>query len=443
MARAGDGDSEASPSTASLSVLVVDDNGANLLAMEAVLEELGVRICSARSGEEALERLQERDFVVVLLDVQMPDMDGFATARAIRARPRSALVPILFVTAYEQDPAEIALGYSLGASDFLFKPVHPQIVRAKVAVFVNLAEQAAQLRAHEEQARMRALTEARQRWEAEALRQQMEQQRSAAAALQRKAEELARTVRDLEEAQSELVRMNRALEDADRRKNEALALVAHELRNPLAAIATSVSLLQTHAQLAGAFQRACALADRQTRHLSRVVEDLVDVARIQAGQLELRREVLCADDVVADAIAQVRSQIDELGHKLIVAAGDAPQVLGDPVRLAQIVANLLTNAARYTDRQGQIEVSVQRVAERVEFRVCDNGRGISPETMARIFEPFARPKGSSAGLGLGLALVQRLTELHGGHVRAYSAGEGHGSQFIVALPAHADVTVEG
>jgi signal transduction histidine kinase len=420
--------------SASLDVLVVDDNARNLLAMEAILEEVGAGIYSARSGEEALKLLRERDFAVVLLDVQMPTMDGFEAARIIRTQKRSAHVPIIFVTAYHQDLESVSLGYSLGAVDFLFKPIVPQVLRSKVSVFVELAHRANRLRAHEERARAQALLEARQLWEAEALRQQMQQERAAAETLQTKAEELAGTVHALEEARQELVRMNHQLEEADRRKNEALAMVSHELRNPLAAIATSVSIIHDYPHREEERKRAYRVAERQIQHLSRLAGDLLDVARITSGQMELRWEPVDVDEIVPQALQQVHPQMEERGHKLVLSIAGGLRILGDPIRLTQVLTNLLSNAARYTDGPGHIELAAEQAGDSVQLRVRDNGRGLSPETIGRIFEPFAKHDRHSPGLGLGLALVQRLVELHGGSVSVRSQGEGFGSEFVMCLP---------
>src|SRR6185312_8983700 len=225
------------------------------------------RVQRAQSGSEALRLLLERDYALILLDVKMPTMDGFETARLIRARRRSSHTPIIFITAYDRDDAEILAAYELGAVDFLFKPIVPEVLRAKATVFVELqlrtaevARQAEQIREHERREHERSLAEERSRWEAEAMLRQMEQ-----------------------------------LAEVDRRKDRFLALLSHELRNPLAPITAGLELLRTTFERAGAAiddeaRRTRDILDKQTRHLGRLVDDLLDLSRINSGKIELRRE---------------------------------------------------------------------------------------------------------------------------------------------------------
>ncbi len=236
----------------SFDILVVDDNASNLLAIEAALAGLGLNLVTAQSGADALRWLLERDFALILLDIEMPSMDGYETARLIRGRLRTRHVPIIFVTAFSRDDREILEGYALGAVDFLFKPIVPEILRAKASVFVELrrradevARQAELLRDAERQDHARRMAEERQRWESESLREQMEKERRSATAMAQKAAELARTVARLEQVEADLKRYSLDLEEADRRKDEFLALLGHELRNPLAPIVTSLELLRS------------------------------------------------------------------------------------------------------------------------------------------------------------------------------------------------------
>lgn len=196
-------------------ILLVDDNSSNLVAIEAALSTLGQNVVKAASGTEALRQLLRRDFAVIILDVKMPDLDGFETARLVRGRLRSRYTPIIFVTAYDDLESEILRGYSLGAVDFLFKPVVPEILRSKVAVFVDLDRQADLVRRQTELLREaerrehdRKLTEAKRQWEAQALRREMESERAAAEAMARRAEELAQSVAAREHVQRALKRTN-------------------------------------------------------------------------------------------------------------------------------------------------------------------------------------------------------------------------------------------
>jgi CheY-like chemotaxis protein len=232
-------------------ILVVDDNPANLLAIEAALGDLALRVQRAHSGTEALRLLLERDFALILLDVNMPSMNGFETARLIRERKRSRHTPIIFVTAYSRDDNEVLAAYELGAVDFLQKPIVAEILRAKAAVFVALqrrtaevARQADLLRAHERLLHEQRLSEERRRWEEASLRRQRDEAQRAAEALTRKAEELAATIEEKERIERALLASNAELAAADRRKDEFLAVLGHELRNPLAPLMAGLALFK-------------------------------------------------------------------------------------------------------------------------------------------------------------------------------------------------------
>ena len=381
-------------------ILVVDDDPANLAAIEVALGDLGRRLVKARSGAEALRFLLVKDFALILLDVNMPGMDGFETARIIRGRERSRHVPIIFVTAYIRDDIDILTGYSLGAVDFLFKPIVPEVLRAKASVFVELqqrtaevARQSIQLQELERREGERRLQEERQRWEAESLREE------------------------------------------NRRKDEFLAVLAHELRNPLSPMVTGLELIKVYGIEHEGLERVRASMERQVHHLIRLVDDLLDVSRISRGKINLRREPVDLGRVIEQAVESTRPVLDERRHQLEVEDCHEPmRLVGDAVRLTQVVANLLHNAARYTEPGGRVRLSCGRDGEDAVVRVADNGRGIDPEMLGRVFEMFVQAENGGGGLGLGLTLVQRLVELHGGRVRAFSEGPGKGSEFIVRLP---------
>ncbi|HVS01842.1 MAG TPA: response regulator [Thermoanaerobaculia bacterium] len=381
-------------------ILVVDDDAANLAAIEVALGELGRGLVKASSGREALRLLLEEDFALILLDVKMPGMDGFETARMIRSRRRTRHVPIIFVTAYSRDDADILYGYSLGAVDFLFKPIVPEVLRAKASVFVELqqrtaevARQAELLREMERRELDRHMQQERQRWEADALREE------------------------------------------SRRKDEFLAVLAHELRNPLAPMVTGLELIRQYGIGHEGLDRVRASMERQVHHLVRLVDDLLDVSRISQGKIILRCERIDLGDVMDQALDSVRPFLAERRHELSLSPCDEPLPIdGDAVRLTQVVANLLHNAARYTHPGGQIRLSCGRDRDFAVVRVADNGRGIGAAMLERIFDMFVQEQENGSGLGLGLTLVHRLVHMHGGRVRAYSEGRGKGSEFVVRLP---------
>ena len=379
----------------------MDDNPANLLAIEAALGDLAAGLVKASSGREALKLLLEGDFAVALIDVKMPDMDGFETAELIRQRPRSKLLPIIFVTAYGRDEAAMLHGYDLGAVDFLFKPIVPQILRAKVEVFVELRRQAERLQALERANQERRFTEARQRWEADELRRDSE------------------------------------------RKDQFIAMLAHELRNPLMPIVTAVELLKDHPD-AETVDRARDAMARQVGILRRLVDDLLDIARITSGKLTLRRGPVDLRSVVEQSIDALRAAAEEHEQTLEVTIPDEPlRILADEVRLTQVVSNLLSNAVRYTPPGGRIQVRCWLDEAGGHVEVSDNGRGIDPELLPHIFGLFVQARSGGHGLGLGLSLVKRLVDLHGGEVRAESAGQDQGTTFEVTIPARSTLRDTG
>jgi signal transduction histidine kinase len=226
--------------------------------------------------------------------------------------------------------------------------------------------------------------------------------------------------------------------EADRRKDEFLAMLGHELRNPLAPIVTALHLMRTQGSEVLAHERS--VIERQVGHLSRLVDDLLDVSRITRGKIELKRQPVEMAEVVRKAVEIASPLLEERSHHLTLdVPGEGLPVDGDPVRLAQVVANLLNNAAKYTEARGRISLSTRREGAEVVVRVRDNGIGIEPGLLPRLFHLFTQGKRSldrsQGGLGLGLTLVKSLVEMHGGSVSAESDGPGKGSEFIVRLPA--------
>jgi two-component system, sensor histidine kinase len=392
-------------------ILVVDDNQTNLIAIEAALAPLGRNLVLAHSGVEALGRLLDQDFALIILDVAMPGMDGFETAKLVRSRERNRATPIIFVTGMSWQDDAVLRGYELGAFDFLMKPIRPEVLRAKASVFVQLQERTRelQIKAHElrvaqARAHERELHAQRKRFEAEALERQM-----------------------------------REMSETDRRKDEFLAILSHELRNPLQPLQTAVEVLE-HDPTAPVPARVRAIIQRQVHHITRLVDDLLDISRLNAGKLELRREPVALDQVVEEAVQACRAAITQRQHDLVVTARDPVIVFGDPVRLVQAVCNLLNNAAKYTDPRGQIRIEITSAGDEGVIRVADSGRGISGELLPTIFDMFVQERTTpdgAGGLGLGLGLVKRLVEMHGGRVSAASEGPGKGSMFEIRL-AHAD-----
>lgn len=413
-------------------ILVVDDNPRNLVAIDAALGDFAGRVVKAKSGEDALRALLRQDFAVILLDVQMPGLDGFETAQLIRTRDRCKHTPIIFVTAFDQDREEVLRGYELGAVDFLFKPITPEILKAKVAAFVLLRKHVAEIARQEKLLReheRREQDEERRRWEAEALRREADASRQ-------RAEELAVIVAERERAQAELTHANQELELADRRKNDFLATLAHELRTPLSPVAMGIQLLRDLLPDHEEAGEVLAAMDRQSAHLVRLVDDLLEVSRISEGKIELRCAPLRLSDAIEQAVQMCSPLFQERSQTLGVKLGPAMTIDGDRVRITQVVVNLLTNASRYTPQGGKVRLECSAEGGQAVLRVIDNGRGMTPELIGRVFEIFVQGEGceNKSGLGIGLSLVKQLVEQHGGSVEAESAGPEQGSTFSVRLP---------
>jgi signal transduction histidine kinase len=366
--------------------LLVDDLEENLLSLDALLRRDGLVLLKARSGDEALELLLQHEIALALVDVQMPGLNGFELAELMRGNERTRRVPIIFVTAGNADKQRRFRGYEAGAVDFINKPIEPDILRSKAEVFFELSRQ----------------------------RQQLAEQR------------------DELKAQSE------ALKEADRRKDEFLATLAHELRNPLAPLRYGLDLLRRDPDRENAADIRDTM-DRQLVHLVRLIDDLLDVSRVSLGKIELRKERIQVADIVRAALEASRPAIDAASHSLSVDMPSKPIWLeADLTRLAQVVGNLLTNAAKYTPDGGKIWLSVKSVDDTVTITVSDTGIGIAADMQSKIFELFTqadhRFDRDRGGLGIGLALVKQLVEMHGGTVEAESAGAGTGSMFTVRLP---------
>jgi len=412
-----------------VNILLVDDQPARLLTYQSILSGLGQNLVTARSGLEALEKLMRDEFAVVLLDVSMPGMDGFETAQLIHEHPRYEHTPIIFVTGVHVTELDRLKGYKLGAVDYVSIPLVPEILRSKVTVLVELYCKRRQLRELND-----SLTEANARLAEANLALQAEKTRE----LERANAELERANRSLLSEVAERSRAEQALKDADQRKNEFLALLSHELRNPLAPLLNAVELMRLEPRDPQA-SWAREVVERQVSYLTRLVDDLLDVSRITRGQITLNREALELPALIEHAIEMVRPLLEQRRQQISVQIIDRTlRVDGDQVRLVQAFGNVLGNAVKYADPGGHVEVSVQRRDRWAVVRIRDDGIGIPADQLARIFDLFTRvehgPDRPQSGLGIGLALVRRLVEMHGGTVTAHSEGAGSGSEFVIRLP---------
>jgi signal transduction histidine kinase len=395
---------------ASVNILIVDDEPRNLSVLESILDDPSYRLVRATSGDEALLALMADEFALLVLDVRMPGMTGFELAQMIKERRKTARIPIIFLTAYYNEDQHILEGYGTGAVDYLHKPVNPAVLKSKVSVFAELHRKG------------RALEVANRRLsELNASLDQRVRDRT----------------RKLQESEARLL-------EASRRKDEFLATLAHELRNPLAPVRNAIHYLKLRGPDTPDVHWASDVIDRQAAAMGRLIADLMDVSRINQGRIELRRERVALDAVLADAVETTQPQIDGAGHKLTVLQPPVKLMLdADRARLAQAFANLLGNAAKYTDPGGRIELRVVSDAGMAVVSVRDDGIGIAPNRLESVFEMFSQEEPALArsrgGLGIGLSLTRRLVELHGGTVRASSDGAGKGSEFRVSLPVVAAV----
>jgi signal transduction histidine kinase len=371
-------------------ILIVDDLPEKLLVYGSLLEDIDAEIIEARSGTEALKRVLEGQFAVILLDVNMPDMDGLETATLIRGHRNGRHTPIIFITAYA-DEMQTARGYALGAVDYILSPIIAPVLRTKVRVFVDLYE------AHS------ALALANQ------------------------------------ELESRVKERTAELEQLSRLKDEFLATMSHELRTPLNAIFGWVTLLRTRRLDEATQERALETIERNARAQKRLIEDLLDVSRIVSGKVAL--EIMPVDPrrVVQAALETMQPAAQAKGVTLVpLLETGVGTVRGDFARLQQIVCNLLSNAIKFTPAGGKVDVSLAHRFGETEISVSDSGQGIKPEFLPLVFDRFRQEDGSISrrhgGLGLGLAIVRHLVELHAGQVEAFSEGEGKGSRFVVRLP---------
>ncbi len=543
-------------------ILIVDDRLDKRVVFRTILEELDQNIVTASSGEEALRWLLDNECAVILLDVNMPGMDGLETAELIRARRKSAHTPIIFITAFA-DEMHTARGYSLGAVDYILSPVVPNILRSKVKALVQLhrlnaelkkrsdervalvKEQAARSVAEDSQRRASFLAEATQvmassldvdtilkgaaglvvpymadfgaivlanedgtvraqrfscvaGWDPylgahrdgfdkvvahcqarvieSGTHEMFERLTTPPAdgdvaddsplgeihafplitrgkargalllALGPSARRLAGA--DLSLADSLAGRAASALDNcllyeeiqlADRRKNEFLATLSHELRNPLAPMRAALHMLRSQAVDPDRSRALLETMDRQVAQMTRLVEDLLDISRITRGAIELRRETLNVSSEIRNALESCQGQLELSGHEVVVnLPKEAVQVVADRVRLQQILENVILNASKYTETGGRIEISAEGSLSEVVIRVRDNGIGIAPDKLQQVWDLFVQvdesPDRIRKGLGIGLALVKDLVRRHGGSVEAASDGLGKGSMFTIRLP---------
>ncbi|HUF65105.1 MAG TPA: ATP-binding protein [Gemmatimonadaceae bacterium] len=405
-----------------VNILLVDDRAENLRVLEAILEPLGQTLIHASSGEEALRELLLRDFAVILLDVQMPGMNGLETARYVKSRPRTRTIPIIFLTAINQDDSHVFRAYEVGAVDYLFKPFDPEILRSKVSVFVDLWRQQQQIKRQEETIR-------------EAQRRELELQHRA-----RILETEARTAAELSSLNTALSKRTAEMERAIAARNRFYASMSHELRTPINAVLGYSTLLldNIYGPLTPQQREGLERTHRAAKHLLELVNDVLDLSKIEAGKIELAVQSVGFPSLIDDLFVTVRPLAAESATELVLDALSEPvSIQTDPRRVRQILLNLLSNAIKFGNRK-PVRVEYRQAADGgVQVSVVDQGGGIAPGDLARIFDEFVQVAGEDQrhqrGTGLGLAISRRLAELLDGTLEVEST-PGVGSRFCLTLP---------
>ena len=472
-------------------ILNVDDNEANRYAVSRMLRRAGFAIIEASNGEEALRAVTSRPDLVIL-DVNMPDLDGFEVCRRIKANPTTASIPVLHLSASYILSEDKTRGLEEGADGYLIRPVEPPelIATVRALLRVRAAERWARRTSVQWQATFDSIGDGVCLLDRDDLIVRCN--RAAASVLGiEPADLIGRRLDDLIEPslcsgdqrigdrwfrracdptfdedgcqvgsvcvftevtdrhrlEHELRGRAEALIEDDRRKDEFLAMLAHELRNPLGPILNAFEVIRIGGLSDDEVTNIRQVAERQARHLARLVDDLLDVSRITTAKIQLRREPVDLVAVIGRVVEQVRPTVESHRHRFTVEVETAPlPMIGDPTRLDQILTNLINNAAKYTEPGGSITLRAMRVGDTARLEVADTGIGIPPEMLPKVFDLFTQVDHaldrSQGGLGIGLTLVRRLVELHGGIVAVQSEGAGRGSVFAVELPLTDSARVE-
>ena len=403
-----------------VNILLVDDRRENLLALEAILEPLGQNMIRAESGPEALKQVLGFDFAVILLDVQMPGMNGFEVAEIIKSRERSRTIPIIFLSAISKEDAYVFKGYSMGAVDYVFKPFNTDVLRSKVAVFVELFVKQRELQNQGELLR-------------ESQRRELELEHRTSLL-----EAEARSAAKLSQMNDELHRRQVALEQAMGARNRFYASMSHELRTPINAVIgySTIMLDNIYGPLNAKQKEGLQRTLKAARHLLELVNDVLDLSKIEAGKIELSLQPVMFPSLIEDLFVTVRPLADEYGSTLSLdTEGEHFSIVSDPRRVRQILLNLLSNAIKFGEGKPIRVLCKENEDGSAQIEVIDQGLGIEQEDIARIFEEFVQVSESKQpGTGLGLPISRRLAQLLDGSLTVRSV-PGEGSAFRLTLPA--------
>ncbi|HEX5863551.1 MAG TPA: ATP-binding protein [Casimicrobiaceae bacterium] len=402
-----------------VSILLVDDRPENLLALEAILEPLGQNLIRASSGPEALRQVLATEFAVMLLDVQMPGMNGFEVAEIIKSREKSRTIPIIFLSAISKEDAYVFKGYSMGAVDYVFKPFNPDVLKSKVSVFVDLFVKQRELQLQGELLR-------------DSQKRELELEHRTSLL-----EAEARSAAKLSQMNEELHRRQVALEQAMGARNRFYASMSHELRTPINAVIgySTIMLDNIYGPLNVKQKEGLQRTLKAARHLLELVNDVLDLSKIEAGKIELTLQPVMFPSLIEDLFVTVRPLADEYGSTLSLdAEGEHFNIISDPRRVRQILLNLLSNAIKFGEGKPIRVLCKQCDDKSAEIEVIDQGVGIAQDDIARIFEEFVQVSESKQpGTGLGLPISRRLAQLLDGSLTVLSV-PGEGSSFRLTLP---------
>lgn len=389
----------------SVKVLIVDDVQENLVAMEALLRQENVAVYTANSGRDALDLLLEHEFALAIIDVQMPEMNGFELAELMRSTERTRKIPIIFITAASQETDYAFRGYEKGAVDFLYKPVDSHAVRSKVKVFIDIYRQSL--------------------------------------ALNNQIIFLQKIKGEQEQLLSQLQDTQQKLEQAIRTRDDFISIVSHELRTPLNAFRLEFYTRRHYLEngrmeefTAEKIARMIDFDDRQLDRLLRLINDTMDVSRIRTGQLSVRPSRVNLADLLEKVVAQLSYQLTDARCSVEIIRNIPVTGNWDEFRIEQAVINLLLNAMRHGAGK-PIEIFVEPVSRGARLSIRDSGDGVAPENQQRIFQQFERGKEGkrSTGLGLGLYITDQIVKAHNGRVYVCSQ-PGEGATFSMILPLH-------